>query len=186
MKKKYFVRTTGLWGLVDANHRFAKNDPLVTISVRNRTGSELNVNFKSSQGAVLWLTIPNGVSTITLPHGFSDYWADSACGHLAGHINVDTPNKTLWLSCDQSALKISLLPNDPSRKAKPCEAGYYEPNPSMNVFYPELNWGGTMEEYYYYRDLSISYSIGIIGCFEDLPTDLPRYYCTYWEVCTVY
>ena len=78
---------------------FAKGEQSVELSVRNLTKQTIELAYKGADGVQHWAHVPAGISSLTLPEGVYSYWADPACGHVAGTINFNKANTHLWVQC---------------------------------------------------------------------------------------
>jgi hypothetical protein len=78
---------------------FAAKPAMFDVNVRNRTGEALQFNYRGADGILHWAMIPAGVTVLTMDEDLYTYWADPVCGHIAGRLNLDATNKTLWIDC---------------------------------------------------------------------------------------
>lgn len=89
---------------------FAAEQVEYTIDVRNRTGAPVELNYRGADGIIHWVTVPEGVSSLSLMEGVYSYWADPVCGHIAGDFNLSQQRQILWISCDDlvPSLEVSV------------------------------------------------------------------------------
>ena len=80
-----------------------------TIDVRNTTGKPVEFNYRGEDGITHWVTLPAGVSQLTIAEGVYSYWADPPCGHVAGTFNLDAALKVLWVSCKADVPGVNLV-----------------------------------------------------------------------------
>ncbi len=85
---------------------FAAAPGFFTYMVRNHSGQAVQFNYRGEDGVTHWVELPEGVSELRLAEGQTDYWADPACGHVAGSLNVDAPNKIVWVECPEKRVTL--------------------------------------------------------------------------------
>lgn len=88
---------------------FAAEVAEYTIDVRNRTGAAVELNYRGADGILRWVTIPEGVSSLTLNEGVYSYWASTSCGNIAGDMNVSQQRQILWVTCDEAVPALQIL-----------------------------------------------------------------------------
>lgn len=143
-----------------------------TIDVRNRTGSSVEFNYRGSDGILHWVSVPVGVSSLTLVEDVYSYWADPNCGHIAGNINVNQQRQILWITCG-STLPVVVLTRP--HKANPCEDwGVYGVGDGWVLFASITFWIGGMTPTTWVNGLDISSSYE--GCYDPNAITLGEYY----------
>ena len=144
---------------------FAKGPAEYTIDVRNRTGAPVQFNYRGADGINHWATIPAGVTSLTLTQGVYAYWADPKCGHIAGNVNIDAQNKTLWIGCESAhPFVVATF----IRKSSSCsDWGVF--NPHDGYFFSETNWVEGSDAWDSWSSMLLGKD-GIYGCYFDFDT----------------
>ena len=111
MSKKFHIILifVVLSSLVLSGTAGAANAKQYTIDVRNRTGLPVELNYKTTDGILHMVTVPSGVSSLTLFQGVYQYWADPKCGHIAGTFNLTQQRQILWIQCDADIPSLELV-----------------------------------------------------------------------------
>ena len=153
---------------------FAKVPAEYTIDVRNRTGAPVQFNYRGADGINHWATIPAGVTSLTLTQGVYAYWADPKCGHIAGNVNIDAQNKTLWIGCESAhpfVVATFIRKSSSSSSCSPWGWGIF--TPSDGFFYSETLWIEGPDIWASWAADRIDNHNGVYGCFSDFPyTDI--------------
>lgn len=95
---------------------FAAGPAEYTIDVRNRTGAPVELNYRGADGISHWVTVSEGVSSLTLTEGVYSYWADPKCGHIAGTMNLSQQRQILWISCDDAVPSMIVTKTEHKKK----------------------------------------------------------------------
>lgn len=81
---------------------FAGKPAELDLKVYNRTETPVSVQLTDANGALSWLEIPVGVSSVTLTEGIYEYYVVTSCGTLGGRWNVNVV-KDLFIKCEENA-----------------------------------------------------------------------------------
>lgn len=136
-----------------------------TIDVRNRTGAPVEFNYRGADGILHWVTVPEGVSSLTLMEGVYSYWVDPVCGHIAGEINLSQQRQILWITCDNAVPTVKLAVPVKTKPASTYVGGtcvdqggdygiwYTWSGGTYLEFWTEANWdpsGATWDQVWYW------------------------------------
>ena len=108
MKNKFLMAMciVALLALVLPGAAFGKGPAEIKVWIRNVTGGEVAMSLTGSDGNIMYLTLVNDMTQVTIKEGNYDFYAQTRCGATAGTWNLEPGGKYI-LRCidDQVAVE---------------------------------------------------------------------------------
>lgn len=82
--------------LLPAGAVFAKEPVTFEIEFRNQTGGVVSLSIQNKDGYKTFADVPEGVSTMDIPEGIYQYYANTACGVETGTWNMNVKKVAIF------------------------------------------------------------------------------------------